>query len=321
MEARAQGGEAAEAMCTRRCLPDRTRGTTDGAARKGDDYRMSLVLGDVTLETVSGGRLWLDGGTMFGVVPKVRWQRKYRPDEYNRIGLDTNCLLVRTPAGNVLVDTGYGSKCDARDREHCSLEDGCVLLKHLGEIGVGPSDIDWVILSHLHFDHAGGCTSYDASERPRPTFPRAHYVIQRREWEDATGDLPELTHSYNKQDFLAIREAGRLHLADGDADVLANVSVRLTGGHTRGHQVVIVESRGQRAVYLGDLCPTTAHLRRLWTMAYDMFPLDVRRIKPVLLGELADNGWLAVFDHDPEVKAAYLRRDEHDAAIREVVSL
>lgn len=282
---------------------------------------MSFLLGDLQLESVSGGRLWLDGGAMFGIVPKVRWQTQCKPDERNRIALNTNCLLVRTAGGNVLIDTGYGSRCDAREREHSSLEEGHPLVTHLDEIEMAPGDIDGVILSHLHFDHAGGCVSYDSLQRLHPTFPKARYVIQQREWEDAAGDLPELARSYNKQDFLAIQEFGQLQLVDGDAAPFPGVSVRLTGGHTRGHQVIIVESGGERAIYLGDLCPTTAHLKRFWTMSYDMYPFELRRIKPVVLGEIADSGWLAVFDHDPEIKAAYLRRDGQDFAIREAVTL
>ncbi|MCE9589427.1 MAG: MBL fold metallo-hydrolase [Planctomycetes bacterium] len=283
---------------------------------------MGHRIGDLELEVVSGGRLRLDGGTMFGVVPRVLWQRKSPPDERNRILLDTNCLLIRSPVGLVLIDTGYGGKATQRDRDNFALEEGSPLLRNLAAVGVRPDDIAVVILTHLHFDHAGGVTELDESGVPRPVFRRAMHLVQRLEWEDATGRLPELAGAYFERDFLPLADAGLLELVDGDARPIPGIELRLTGGHTRGHQVVLLHNSDRHAIYTGDLAPTTAHLRAFWTMAYDQSLLEQRRLKPRLLGEAADRDWLVIFDHDPNIRAAHLARDaKEEFVVRESVPL
>jgi len=281
---------------------------------------MALSLGQLELHTVSGGSFCLDGGSMFGVVPKTLWHRKCPADERNRIAMDTNCLLVRTAKYIALIDSGYGDKSGERQRDHLALQSGQVLLNNLAKLDVQPEDVDVVIPSHLHFDHAGGCTVQDASGRLRPAFPRARYLVQRSEWEDATSDLPELAGTYLPEDCLPLEEAGVLELIDGDAQLLPNIACQVTGGHTRGHQILLLGTTDQRAVYLGDLSPTSAHLPTFWTMAYDQNPLVTRRIKPHILGQASDDNWVVFFDHDPNVKAARLRRDEKQHfAVREVL--
>ncbi len=280
---------------------------------------MALTFGEFELEVISGGRFRLDGGGMFGVVPKVLWQKKSPPDERNRILMDTNCLLIRGPAGNVIIDSGYGSKNSPRDREFFSLEEGLPLLANLAKAGMKPDQIDCVILTHLHFDHAGGCT-VEENGKLRLTFPKARHVVQRAEWEDATGRLPELRGSYFERDFLPLQEAGRIELIEGDAGILPGISVRVTGGHTRGHQVVLLESQGRRAICPADLCPTSAHLKTFWTMGYDQCLVELRRTKAKLIGQAADEGWLVVLSHDPSIRAAYVGRDPaNEFVIREVV--
>lgn len=283
---------------------------------------MTMQLGDLEVDAVSGGRLWIDGGNIFGVVPKVLWQKQSAPDDRNRIELETNCLLVRTETATVLIDTGYGSKATDRQRDNHAMEDGKPLVENLSRIGIEPADVDMVILTHLHFDHAGGSTFIDGSGTPRPTFPRARYVVQRREWEDATADLPELSGAYFNRDFVPFDQDGQLELIDGEVDLMPGISTRLTGGHTRGHQIILLGSGDQRAVCPADLCPTTAHLPTFWTTSYDQFLLTLRRIKPDVLGEAADNNWLVLFGHDPLVKAAYLNRDDkRQFVVREQVTL
>ncbi len=270
---------------------------------------MGLQFGDVGVQIVSGGRLRLDGGSMFGVVPRVLWQRECEPDDRHRILLDTNCLVLRTAGRIALVDSGYGGKFSDKERDHHALEEGGPLVRNLADLGIDPGDIDLVIATHLHFDHAGGFTVKTESGGLRPTFPRARYVVQRSEWEDAVSGLPELAGMYVHDDFVPLQEAGVLDLVDDDTELLPGVRCRLTGGHSRGHQIITLGSDDHRALYIADLCPTRAHLKTNWSMAYDQFARRVRQIKPQLLAEAADSGWTVFFDHDPQIKAVRLNRD------------
>jgi glyoxylase-like metal-dependent hydrolase (beta-lactamase superfamily II) len=279
-----------------------------------------MQLGDFELISVSGGTFRLDGGAMFGVVPKVLWQKKAPPDERNRIPMATNCLVVRDGKQTVLIETGYGSKATPKERDIFELQAGNPLVEGLSRHRIAPEEIDTVLLTHLHFDHAGGAIWRDPDGTLRPTFPNARYVAQRAEWETATSGAAELEGSYPDENLLPLAEADQLELVDGDVELRPGIRARVTGGHTRGHQAMVIESGGQAAVYLGDVCPTTAHLRRMWCMGYDLFPLETRRVKPALLGQAADEGWLVFWDHDPQVIAAYLGRDDsREFVLREPV--
>jgi glyoxylase-like metal-dependent hydrolase (beta-lactamase superfamily II) len=268
----------------------------------------STSIGDIRLTFVSGGRLRIDGGTMFGVVPRVMWEKVAPPDELNRIRLDTNCVLVHTARSLGLIDTGYGGKSHPKQRQRHELDEGEPLLRNLAASDVEPADIDWVLLTHLHFDHAGGATRRDESGSLQPTFPRARYIIQRAEWEDATGELPELAGAYFADDFVPLAKAGHVDPIEGDVEIAPGVTTQLTGGHTRGHQIVRIDSAGRSAVLLGDMCPTSGHLPPFWTMSYDQYPLDVRRRKPALLDDIVGNNRVALFSHDPQVLAARLAK-------------
>jgi glyoxylase-like metal-dependent hydrolase (beta-lactamase superfamily II) len=268
-----------------------------------------ITIGDFQLTIVSGGRLRVDGGNMFGVIPRAMWERVSPPDEQNRIQLDTNCVLVRSRGAMGLIDTGCGSKASPKYRQRHSLEDGAPLVRNLAAIGVSPDEIDWVILTHLHTDHTGGATYRDDAGQLHPTFPRARHVVHRSEWQDAIDQLPELVGAYYPDDFAPLEKAGLVDFVNGNEEIAPGITVQLTGGHTRGHLIVRIESAGDSAVFLADLVPTTAHLPTLWSMSYDQYPLDVRRIKPVVLRDIADNRRLALFSHDPEITAARLTQD------------
>jgi glyoxylase-like metal-dependent hydrolase (beta-lactamase superfamily II) len=266
----------------------------------------TIAIGDMRLTFVSGGRLRIDGGNMFGVIPRVLWAQKSPPDELNRILLDTNCILVRTPQSLGLIDTGYGGKALPKHRSRHALEEGEPLARNLAAVGIDADEIDWVILTHLHFDHAGGATRRDENGQLRPVFARARHFVQRNEWEDAASKRSELAGSYYPDDFAPLEKAGLVELIDGHAEIAAGVTTQLTGGHTRGHQIVRLESGDESAVCLADICPTTAHLPTFWTMAYDQYPLDVRRVKPGILSDIAGHQRVALFAHDPKVVAARL---------------
>jgi glyoxylase-like metal-dependent hydrolase (beta-lactamase superfamily II) len=279
----------------------------------------SISIGDIQLTFVSGGRLRIDGGNMFGVVPRVMWEKASPPDEQHRIRLDTNCVLVRAGQSLGLIDTGYGGKSPPKHRERHALDTGQPLVDHLAAVGVAPEEVDWVILTHLHFDHAGGATHRDNSGQLKPALPRARYIVQQAEWEDATGNLPELAGAYYPDDFAPLQQAGLIEIVVGDCEIAPGITTQLTGGHTRGHQLVRFQSGGQSAVLLGDICPTVAHLPKFWTMAYDQFPLDVRRVKPVILSDIVDHNRVALLSHDPDVLAARLKRSPGGEIVAEPI--
>ncbi len=267
---------------------------------------MSLQLGQWQLDSIRGGDLWLDGGVVFGIVPKNLWSKIIPPDENNRIRVSTNCVLARDGRHSVLVDTGYGSKYAPLDRRSYGMDEGNPVLESLASLGVTADDIDLVVLSHLHFDHAGGATRYDAGRTLVPTFRNARHVIGRLEWEDATSGAPELATAYLMENLTPLAEAGLVELIEGGTQIVPGLSARLTGGHTRGHLSLAFESEGQVAFFIGDICASTAHLHPMWNLSYDTFPLDTRRVKPQLLAEAARGKWWVVWPHDAQVGVARL---------------
>lgn len=268
-----------------------------------------MKLGQIELRTVSGGLCHLDAGTLYGVVPKVLWERRTPADEKNRIPQQTNCVVVAIDGRNILIDTGYGSKLTEKQQRNLETESGDPLVRNLAAAGFEPEDIDLVAFSHLHFDHAGGATRLNESNEIVPTFPNAEYIAQRREWVMATSDLPELRGAYPQENLASLRDSGQLRLIDGNAEVTSGIRTIVTGGHTDGHQALLIESAGETAVYLGDICGTRMHLPVLWCMAYDTNLIQTRRSKADLLGQIADDDWLALLDHDPDVAAVRVSRD------------
>lgn len=268
-----------------------------------------MKLGNWQFDAVSGGMFRLDGGAMFGIVPKPLWQKVQPADERNRIRMATNCLLARDGRHTVLIDTGYGGKLSDREREIFAAQPGEPLLESLAAIQVTPEEIDTVVLSHLHFDHVGGGTRRDGHGHVTLTFPQARYVVQAGEWRDAMSGRPELFGSYPRENLTPLADAGCLEFIDGDAGIVAGLRAVVTSGHTRRHQSLVFSSGGESAVYLGDLCPTAAHVRRMWGMAYDVLPLRTRRRKPQILGQAAEENWIVFWDHDPDRTASRLSRD------------
>lgn len=285
----------------------------DGPARKepGPAGSSPVVrLGELELIVVSGGVFRIDGGTMFGVVPKLLWDRKIPSDDQNRIPQQTNCLIVRSSRGCTLIDTGIGGHLSEREQRNYGLSTpGHPLLRNLAAAGIAPEEITTVILTHLHFDHAGGGVVLDQEGVLQPTFPNAEYVVQRGEWMQATAGFPELRAAYPQQNLLPVQESGQLRLIDQETEILPGLHSRVTGGHTQFHMAVVIESQQQRALYAADVCPTEHHLPQLWCMAYDVDPLQTRRIKQQLLGEAVDSDSLVLFDHDPGCAAARIERD------------
>ena len=265
----------------------------------------SRTLGDLRIHALQAGLQQLDGGAMFGVVPKSLWERKIPADAKNRIPLGMRCLLVEHPEGLVLVDTGAGDKESEKFYGIYGIENGPVgasgptqLESALAEIGYQAADVAIVISSHLHFDHAGGNTRKGEDGQPVVAFPNARYIARRGEWEWAHHTNERTAASYFDHNYDPVQAAGRLELVDRDAEIVAGISVRHTPGHTPHHQGVLVESGGERLFFLADLAPTTSHVPLPWIMGYDVEPLVTLETKRRLWAEAAADRWIMMFEHD-----------------------
>jgi glyoxylase-like metal-dependent hydrolase (beta-lactamase superfamily II) len=263
-------------------------------------------VGAMELVSVSDGFFALDGGAMFGVVPKPLWSRVATPDDRNRIRMGMRPLVV-LGASTMIIDAGVGQKIDAKFADIYGFDRAGSLAASLSGAGLAPRDIDLVLASHLHFDHAGGFTARDAQGRVTPRFPRARYVARRGEWDDATHPHERNRASYFAENYVPLDEAGVLELVDDDVEVMPGVRVRRTGGHTMHHHIVMIESQGRTAVFLADLIPTVAHVPLAWIMGYDLYPMDTLAFKRAFLREALEGEYLLFFEHDPEVEAGYLR--------------
>ena len=259
------------------------------------DWRADLG-GGVSVALLQAGTFTSDAGTVFGPVPKVMWQRlveaEINPD--NTLNQALNCLLVETPAGRVLVETGIGERMDERHRTQRGVT-GKPILPALRDAGFEPETIDLVAVSHLHFDHAGGLLTADGGR----AFPRARVVAQADEWRFALGSNPRLQASYEQDDLRLVEPWGRPSAADGDDEVLPGVSVVRTGGHSGGHQAIVVRGASQTVGFFGDLCmrPWSAHPR--WVPSFDDFPLTSVEVKDRLFRQAAEEGWTVVLSHEP----------------------
>lgn len=266
-----------------------------------------MQLGDWRIDIVSGGHFLHDGGVLYGVVPKTIWQKVTPADSQNRVPLAMNCLLARNGRYTVLIDTGHGDKLSPLECKAHGLETAWPLLEQLRRLGVSAGDIDAVVLSHLHWDHAGGATTR-VDGQLTPTFPRATYYINRREWEDASSAAIELSGGYMADDFLPLLQHGRIVLTEPEQEIVPGIQVVQTGGHTRGHQAVVVESRDEGILYLGDIAPTTAHVRRMWCTAYDLDLIQSRQVKTQWFAYAADRQYHVVWNHDRQAPCTQVAR-------------
>jgi len=277
------------------------------AARRGPTLAVkSLDLGDHRLTVLHDGGFRLDGGAMFGVVPKPLWEKLAPPDSRNRIQLATRPLLVESSWGRMIVDCGIGDKMGPKPTDIYALDRERHLDHALAELKLDGSSIDFALATHLHFDHFGGATMR-VGDALKPRFTRGRYLIRAAEWEDATHPHERNRASYLPEDFVPLKEAGVIDFFQGDGEIKPGVRVVRTGGHTGQHQIVYVESQGKTAVFVADLIPTTAHLQDPWVMGYDLFPVDTLMFKKRFIREAIDRKHLIVFEHDPHVAAGYIR--------------
>jgi glyoxylase-like metal-dependent hydrolase (beta-lactamase superfamily II) len=274
----------------------------------------SCTIGSLRVHAIQAGGQQLDGGAMFGVVPKPLWEKRIPADARNRIPLGMRCLLVEHPAGPVLIDTGSGNKENAKFQDiygidnsgaggRTALEDG------LAQLGIAPEDVALVINTHLHFDHAGGNTYLDEGGNLRVTFPNARYVVQEGEYRYALHTNERTAASYFGRNFVPTHESGQLDLIQGDREIISGIRSVKSPGHTPHHQSLLIESDGEAALYLGDLVPTHAHLPLPWIMGYDVEPLVTLETKRRVLAEALAADWTLIFEHDASVPWGKLSSD------------
>jgi methylmalonyl-CoA epimerase len=276
-------------------------------AHRGADLTVrTLPFGDLQLTMLHDGPFKLDGGAMFGVVPRPLWERVAPPDDRNRIQMAMRPLLVEGSWGRMLVDCGAGEKMDAKARDIYALDRRIVLDHALAEIGMTTDSIDTVLATHLHFDHFGGATAR-VGQQLVPRFARAEYFIRAAEWEDATHPHERNRASYLQDDFVPLKDAGVVQFYEGDSEIRPGVEVMRTGGHTGQHQVVFIRSGGRTAVFVADMIPTAAHLQDPWVMGYDLFPMDTLAFKRRFIREAIEREYLICFEHDPKIAAGYIR--------------
>jgi len=277
-----------------------------------------LTLGDLELVPLLDGYFRLDGGAMFGVVPKPLWEKRTQADERNRILMGMRPLLVR--GGKLMIiDAGAGDKMDAKSAGIYAFDRAENLDVTLARAGVRAEDVEIVLASHLHFDHAGGFTVRGADGVIRPRFPNARYVVSHGEYEDATHPHERNRASYFVENYVPLVEAGLVDFTRGDESVMTGVRVRRTGGHTRFHQIVYIESGGKTAIFAADLIPTTAHVDEPWIMAYDLYPMDTLEFKRGFLQEAIEREYLVFFEHDPKIAAGYIRQKDGRKYVEAVI--
>jgi glyoxylase-like metal-dependent hydrolase (beta-lactamase superfamily II) len=268
-------------------------------------------IGNIEYHLVSDGICRVDGGAVFGLVPRVIWEQCLPPDEKNRITSALNSLLIRSEGKTILVDTGYGHKLSQKAYQNAGLErpEGDLLVA-LSRLGVKAEDIDIVINTHLHVDHCGGNTMWQ-DDTLVPTFPNAQYLIQRLEWADALLPNERTRATYLPENYQPLQQTGQLEIINGDTRVTGEVHTAITRGHTRAHQVVILESRGETALFVADMSTLHYHLERLaWVTSYDVEPLESIETKRYWQQWAIEKDALIIFQHDTQISTGKLRPDK-----------
>jgi glyoxylase-like metal-dependent hydrolase (beta-lactamase superfamily II) len=269
-----------------------------------------MKLGDIEIFSFVENRFKIDGGAMFGVVPKVIWEKMVTPDEKNLVDLDLNIFLVKTKNKNILIDAGMGDTLSDRMKRIYGIEKNSNLNQDLANFGLKPENIDLVIPTHLHMDHAGGVIKFNEKYEKVPTFPNAKHVIQSQEWEDALSPDERTMATYFPENFFILKDFKLVELVDGEEEIEPGIKVIPTGGHTRGHQAVLIDTGNDKILCPGDILPTHNHLKIPYVASVDTYPLETMKIKREFLGKCLNDGWIVAFDHDTELKMAKLEKKE-----------
>jgi len=260
--------------------------------------KTGFKIGDLELTWLNGGTFELDGGAMFGVVPKVLWQKKYPPTEDNYIPMTAWPIMVRTPQALVLIESGIGNKLTDKQKKIYRVREEWSVVEELKLLGISREDIDFVVLTHYDFDHAGGVVMQETDGTLGFTFPKAKHILQKKEWHDVLNPNIRTINTYWPLNNELMRTSTNLHLIDGRYEVVPGITVAHTGGHNEGHQIVTIESKGEKALHLADLLPTHAHANPLWIMAYDNFPMESIALKEQWMKQGVAEGVWFTFYHD-----------------------
>ena len=276
-----------------------------------------MKLGSAAVNLVTDGTLSKDGGALFGRVPKMDWDQAIKPDRRNRVKMGINLLLIQTPKFNILVDTGLGSKSNDMVKDTYSLN-GNKLSKSLKHLNLSPKDISLIILSHLQFDRAGGCTKLDRSGKLVPAFPKAKHLVQKVCLEESK-EPSEIEKSFvNQDDFLPLIEKDLIEELDGESEIIPGIKTQITGGPSMGHQIVFIEWGSERIVYAGSIIPTRLHINPQHVAAYDVYPHETLEWKKKLIDMAVNDGWLLVFGNEVGHSAGYLSSNSGNLAIQPI---
>jgi glyoxylase-like metal-dependent hydrolase (beta-lactamase superfamily II) len=274
------------------------------------------------LYAIHTGNLKLDGGAMFGVVPKVIWSKLYPCDENNLCNWSMRCLLVDDGERKILIDCGIGEKQSEKFFSNYYLNGDDTLDKSLSAIGLTPDDITHVILTHLHFDHCGGAVRWNEAKTDYvPTFRNATYITSKAQWEWATNPNNREKASFLKENILPIMEKGKIQLIDGDSELFPGISVKIFDGHTDGQVIPYVTYKGKTLVYMADVLPSAAHIPLPYVMAYDTRPLLTLQEKEVFLKEAVQNEYVLFFEHDIYRECCTLQDTEKGVRMKESMAL
>jgi len=268
-----------------------------------------LALGDLELFSFVENRSYIDGGSMYGVIPKKLWSKLTPCDENNLVPLDMNVIVIKAHGKCILVDCGLGDVLTDRERKLYGCTTPSRFDESLHRLGLSSDRIDFVIPTHLHLDHVGGAFALDGNGDIAPKFPNARHIIRRQEWDVAMNPDDRSRAAYPSDNLRCLENAGLVEFVDSDIEILNSVKLVLTGGHTAGHQAVVITSGDQNVICCADMIPTIGHLRPEYIASSDLFPLDTLAYKKKLLEQIVNNNWIVAFDHDLEYKFAKLRRD------------
>ena len=261
--------------------------------------------GGNSVNILSDGTLMVDGGYAFGQVPRTEWETQIKPDRRNRVRFAMNSMVIKTPNANILVDTGAGNKRTDQLKESHHIN-GNKLIRNLKEVGLNARDIDIVVLTHLHFDHSGGCTKLNRSGDAVPIYPKARHIVQEKCWIEAVSPNERFQSIFHQDDFMPLEEKGLIELVAGDSEIAPGVTLKVADGPSKGHQMVLVDMGSERVVFASDLIPTSHHLQANFIAAADEFPNETLVQKKELIDMAMRGGWIIVLGHGQEHRSGYV---------------